>query len=366
MGNSSGRMGIAEGIGLTSIMTLPQVFLATPATMIQEAGSLAWAAPLIGGFAALLMICLLSHVFIRHPGDLLSVTEKLLGKLIAYLVGAFCFVMLLAFSVVWTREFAEDTMLTALQSAEFDIITTCFVVSAGVIMFAGIESICRAVYIILPFIILSLLFLLVVLIPVYKLDYLFPWQGNGLSFLIKPALTEIGMGGTIFVLPLLLESFQNTRTIKAAVVFGYGLTSIIRSVSMAAFMMAFSVAVAMEKAMPFYEMARLIYLNRYLQRFESLFIIIWVITGVFAIALSLYGAMAIGAKIFKLPSIKPLIWPMVIIVAQAAALPPDTHSILTLEATLYPYVFAPGVIIITTMLFIACVIKKEEKTCRHV
>lgn len=361
-----GRMGIAEGIGLAAAVTLPPIFLSMPAAMIHDAGSLAWAVPIVGGVFAVLQFFLLTYVLSKHPGDLLSVIEKLLGKAMAYLIGAFYFFVLLGFSIIWTREFAEYTMLTALPYVEFDLITACFIGSAAVIMYAGIESICRAIYIILPFNVIGVLLLLVMLIPVYRLYYLFPWQGNGLAFLIKPVLTQIGLSSPLFILPLLAKSFQTVRTIEAAIVFGYGMSTVIRSISIAAFIMSFGVAAAIEKTMPFYEMARLIHLNRYLQRFESLFIIIWVITGVFAIALCLYGAMAIGAKLFKLPTINPLIPPMAVVVAQAASLPPDTYSVLTLEATIIPYVFAPGIIGIPMLLFVAATVKKGDSSCRGV
>lgn len=361
---NSGRMGIAEGIGLVAAVTLPPVFIIMPAVMIQEAGSLAWLSPLIGSFAAGLQIFLLTHVLAEHQGDLLTVTEKLLGKVAANFVGVFYCFLMLGISTIWARAFAEDTMLTALPYGEFDLINACFIGSAAAIMYAGIEPICRAVYIILPFNLIGVLLLLIALIPVYRPYYLFPWQGNGLVFLIKPLLIQSGLSGTISILPILAKSFQNVRTIRAAVFWGYGLTAVIRSISVAAFIMTFGVAAAMEKTMPFYEMARLIHLNRYLQRFESMFIIIWVITGVFAIALCMYGAMAIIAKLCKLPTINPLILPMAIIVAQAAALPPDTHSIVKIEYILYPYVFAPGVIAIPILLFIVAMVKKGGASWR--
>jgi spore germination protein KB len=365
MAYNSGRMGMAEGIALAFIVTFPPVFLAVPASLAQEAGSLAWSIPLLGGLAGGALMFALAYVFDRYPDDLLAVVQKLLGKPTAYVVGLFYFGMLLAFAILWTRQFAENTLLTALPFANFPFIVTYYAVSAGIILYAGIEAICRATYLLLPFAITGLLLVLAGLVPVCMPYYLLPWQGNGLAALEGPVINQIGLSGTLSILAVLAPAFQNARTIRTAIVFGYGGSMVLRSISIAVFTMVFGANVAAEKTLPFYEMARLVYINRYLQRFEALFTLLWVMAGVLAIAITLYGAMYIAAKRFNLPAVKPLLPVFVLIVAHAAMLPTDSQSVLNIEQILYNYVFAPGAVIIPAVLFIAAVLKDRRKSCRR-
>ncbi|MDR3561922.1 MAG: GerAB/ArcD/ProY family transporter [Negativicutes bacterium] len=365
MDYNSGRMGISEGIALAFIVTFPPVFLSFPSAAAASVGSAGW---VIGVPAALVIgvvMFMLAYVFARHPGDLIAVTEKLLGRLVANVVGIFYCGLLLSFAILWTREFAENTLLTALPYADFPFVVACYVISAGFILLAGIENICRATYIILPFIITGILLALAGLFSFYRPYNLLPWQGKGLFSFGEPTLSLIGLSGGLSVLTMLAPAFQSVKTIKGAVIFGYGGSVVLRILSGAVFTMVFGANVAMEKTLPFYEMTRLIYIDRYLQRFEALFILLWVMVGVLAIAVSLYGAIFITAKLFRLPTIKPLIPCITLIIAQMAMLPPDAKSVSVIEAILYPYVFAPGIIIIPVALLIATIIKGGKKSCPH-
>jgi len=354
-------MGMSEGIALAFIVTLPPIFLSFPSTEVASAGNAAWLAGIfasfISGMSMFMMIC----VFTRYPGDLISVTEKLLGRMLAYVIGIFYFAVLMSFAILWTRGFAENTLLTALPYADFSFVVASYILSAGFILLAGIENVCRAIYILLPFIVGAIVMVLAGIAPLARPYELLPWQGNGLSSLIKPALSLIGLSGGLSVLMILAPAFQSVKTLKGTVIFGYGGSVVIRILSIATFTMVFGANVAMEKTLPFYEMARLIYINRYLQRFEALFIVLWVMTGILAISIGLYGAIFITAKLFKLPSINPLLPAMTLIIAQIAMMPSDSNSVSVIESILYPYVFAPGVIIIPSILLIAAIVKGGKK-----
>lgn len=361
MDYNNGRMGMSEGIALAFIVTFPTIFLSAPSSEVAMAGSVAWLARILAGFIAGTLLFMLTYVFTRYPGDLLSVTEKLLGRFAAYSVGLFYFLALFSLASLWTREFAENTILAALPYADFSFLIACYILSAGCLLFVSIENVCRATYLLLPFMIGTLLLVWVGNLSLYRPYNLFPWQGNGLSSLIQPILMALGSSVSLFILTLLAPAFQSVKTIKGAVIFGYGGSVVLRFISVGAFIMLFGTNVAMEKRLPFYEMARLIYLNRYLQRFEAVFILMWVMVGILAIAISLYGALFITAKLFKLPSIKPLLPVMTLIIGQIALMPPDSQGVIVMETILYTYVLAPGVIMIPTLLFITAIIKGGKK-----
>ena len=72
--------------------------------------------------------------------------------------------------------------------------------------------------------------------------------------------------------------------------------------------------ISTETTLPFYRLSRNIYLGRFFQRVEALFIIIWSIVGALKIALTLYGAAVSLARTLKLPDYRPLIWPLGLII----------------------------------------------------
>ena len=117
--------------------------------------------------------------------------------------------------------------------------------------------------------------------------------------------------------------------------------------------------------LPFYEMARLIYLNRYIQRLEAIFILLWVIVGIIAIAICLYGSLYVLAKLFKLPTIRPLIPVAALVMVQVAMLPPDTNSVLKIEAAFFGLFCAPGAVIFPITLLAAFLFKGRRKACQR-
>jgi spore germination protein KB len=106
MNYQSGRMGVAEGLALSFIITVPALFQSTPALLADSSGSACWMTPLLAGLVSSLLLGIQLFLIKRYPGDLLSVAGELFGKYGAYAVGLFFFLTLFSTACVWTRQFA--------------------------------------------------------------------------------------------------------------------------------------------------------------------------------------------------------------------------------------------------------------------
>ncbi|MDF2873583.1 MAG: spore germination protein [Sporomusa sp.] len=363
MSYQSGRMGVAEGMGLVYSITFPLLFLSTPADLAEAAGPLSWVIPLSGGLAAGILIWIQQSLLKRYGGDLLSLSELLMGRIGVYAISFFYLFSMYAIACLWTRQFAENTLLTALPRAEFTKIVLYYGLMVMLLVYFGIEGLARASYLILPFAIGGVLLAFAGLIPVLKPLYLFPVLGNGLPSVVKPTIQLMGASVPIVLLLILAPAFQNPQTIQAAMLYGIGGGSIIRSLANAVYVASFSAAIGLEKTLPFYEMARLIYINRYVQRLEALFIILWVIIGILGIATCLYGTLYIIARLFRLPTPKPLLLPLGLIMINIATMPPDAGTVSTLEDILFENILAPGFIITTLVLLVAALKRSRERRC---
>ncbi|OQA05169.1 MAG: Spore germination protein [Firmicutes bacterium ADurb.Bin373] len=104
--------------------------------------------------------------------------------------------------------------------------------------------------------------------------------------------------------------------------------------------------VSEEITLAFYRLSRNIYLGRFFQRVEAIFVIIWSIVGALKIALTLYGASVSLARTLKLPSFRPLIWPLGLSIFIFSLLPFDMPSAIQLdEFFLRPFSYIPNYII---------------------
>ncbi len=326
MSYQSGRMGIAEGIALVFTMSFVSAFLTLPSEAIDTSRELGWFSVLVAGLSTMAMLFLLIYVFERIPGDLFLVSTRLFGKPGACLIAVYYIVMFLSMATIWIREFAENTLIAALPLINFQLAVGWYALGAAFILYFGIEAIARANYVILPFVVGGVLLVLALLAPLYKPNYLLPWQGAGMANAVIKGGVLVGANAGALLLAVIAKSFQNTRVLKAVAVFGLGGSVLLKSVIVLVFTMVYGTSVAMERALPFYEMARLVSLNRYIQRIESIFIILWVITGILGIAISIYMGLYLITRLLNLPTMKPLIPIVTLLLAQLAMIPPDIEQ----------------------------------------
>ncbi|SDD49419.1 hypothetical protein SPACI_024940 [Sporomusa acidovorans DSM 3132] len=361
----SGRLGIAEGLALAFVITFPPIFLSTATKSVQAAGSIGWVPGTLAALSGGTLLYLYTLVLEHNPGDLLTVTQSILGKPASWILGLFYFTVFFVLASLWTRQFAENTLLTALPFAAFDNVILWYSLGSALLIYAGIEALCRSAYVIMPFSITAMLLVFALLLPMYKPMYLFPWQGKGLENLARPFINLLGATAPLSLLLFLAPAFQTIKTVRSALLFGFGGSTLMRVSAVAVFIMVFGSFVGAEKMLPFYEMARLIYLNRYIQRLESIFILLWVITGIIAIAVCLYGSLYILAKLFKLPTIRPLIPAASLVMMQLAMLPSDTNAVLALESNFFGLFCAPGVVVFPVTLLVVFLLKGGRKVCRN-
>ncbi|VBB07663.1 spore germination gerab [Lucifera butyrica] len=362
-----GAMGVTEGLGLVFMTTGTRIFLTTPSESINSMASAAWASPLIAGFAALVSFWLLSYAQQKTGGDLIRTAGLLLGKPAAFVIGLFYLAAFFVDAIWLLRQFAENTLITALPYANYYIIVGWYGLCTGIMVYLGIEAMGRAAYIVMPISILALVFLLLLLIPFYDYHFLAPWLGNGLGLTLKNSFSLTGLDLGVLLLIIFAPSFQTARTRNQAALLVLVLGNILRALSIACFIMAFGVAMGAERTLPFYEMSRLVYLSRYVQRIEALFILLWVIIGLLAIAIDLYITLYLFARLAKLNTIRPLIVPTVLISIQLASLPRSVSTVLLLDKYSQS-LFNVGLLVIPPLLFLAALLKRKDPSkcsCRE-
>ncbi|MDR3563431.1 MAG: GerAB/ArcD/ProY family transporter [Negativicutes bacterium] len=331
MSYEPGKMGVAEGMALVFTTTFTPIFLSSPAVYIDQAATAVWLIPLIAGLGGIAMIMVLLFLMRYVPGDLYEVSEQLIGRTGARLIAVYLIAAFFIDTVLTLRQFAENTLLTAIPALDITIAIGWYALMAATVILVGIEPIARATYLILPFGLPGIVFLLFFLHDKFDLYNLSPWFGAGLFPVFKTGIAASGLGIGVFILPVLAPAFQNLKTIRTAAFLGFGLSAVSRTVILFVYTGIFSVAVGREKVLPFFEMTRLIYVNRFIQRVESFFIVLWVIFGIATIAISFYIALYLLTRLFKLASMRPLTLPLAIVATQLALLPSDGATVLELS-----------------------------------
>ncbi|WP_371381318.1 GerAB/ArcD/ProY family transporter [Sporomusa aerivorans] len=355
-----GRMGLSEGAALVFIISIPWVFLSLPATDIDIAASLAWLMPVLSGTGVLGSMYILIRVMNYVPGDLFEVSRSLLGSIGAYMVALVCLAAFSLDAFVLLRQYAENTLLTALPQIEFGIAIFLYAAVAGVLAYIGVEGLARSGYILAPFAIIALILVWLLVSPTFNYNNLFPLFGKGLDAIIPAGLMLSGANAGVLGVAVLAPALHRPSTVWLSTLYGLAGSTFIKAVSVLSFTLVFSYSAGREKLLPFFEMARLIYLSRYIQRVEAVFILLWVILGILAIALNLYMALYIITRIFNMPSPRPIIPLAVFTLAQTAMIPSDVGDIIALNIFLIKYFKTIVILGIPLVLFIAFIFKQKK------
>lgn len=363
MSYKPGKMGVVEGAALAFISGITPVFLAIWSIVLERSATGGWITPLITGPCILMLVFIQFYIMQRVPGDLYEVSEKLLGKIAGKLIIIFLILVFFANTVLQLRQYAENTLLTALPSLDITLAMGWFALMASIAVYIGIESLARAASIVLTFGMIGFVLILAALYDRFDIYNVLPWFGSGIP-VVKIGFMTTGLFLGTFILPILAPSFQNIRTLKIAAVLGVSLGTAVRSIVLFFYTGVFSVAVGKEKTLPYFELVRLVYLNRFIQRIESFFIVIWAFFGMTIIAFFLYLVTYLLARLFNLPSMRPLIFPLAMIAIELAMFIPDgatTNELtLKLEGTIQTY----GAFAIPLILLIAYLLKGQRRLTR--
>ena len=356
----TGKIGIAEGIALVFGLVIPHLFLSRLADVIQVNGQLTWLTMLVFTIIPLVVLFMMVYVTNKVPGHFVAICQQLVGTIGTWLIVLSYICMFLANSSLLLRQYAEYTLITALPQVEFQLVIVWYALTVGIMCYMGIEALCRTGYILLPFMAGGLILVLALVSPFCVVYNLTPWQGNGIMTAVQSGIHGVAFNIGVLSVIFLSSAFQNAKTMKNIALYALGGALVLRVGFALVYTMVFGVAVGSEKVMPFFELARLVYVNQYLQRIEALFIIVWVFIGLLAIASYLYIGLYLIVILLKLPTIRPLVPLGVAIIANLAMLPPDIGYTIQVDVLLLQ-VSQLGIYIFPGILFVMALVKQRRK-----
>lgn len=366
MSYQSGKMGIAECLAMVFMMTFSSIFLTMPAHTLVNQAALGWVSVILNGLMAMVMLYAVYYASRGQEQDLLQLVKGHLGMLGFWLVGLYYCGLFWTIAVSLLRQYTENTLLTALPEVEFMVVLLTYGLTISIIVYIGLEPVCRATYLIIPFALVGLLIVLAALIPYYNVHGLFPLQGNGWGVFVRKGLLTGGINVACIAPALMAATFHDRRTWFIGSLFGVGLSVGLKTLGVLVFTLIFGVAVGQERMLPFYELSRLVYLGRFVQRIESLFIMLWVISGILAVALNLYMGIYLFTRLFNLPSIRPLLPVATVLTAALAALPTDAAAVIQLETIVIRTVANGGLYGVPLLLLLLSLWKGRTKAGRTI
>lgn len=354
-------MGVAEGTALVFILLLPRVTLNSFTMVIAQQGQISWLYILLDGLYMLPFAGMLFYIQSKLKGDIYTIATTLLGKKAAYLVMLALILVFLMSATSLARQYAEYTVIAALPDMNLTVALLLYTLVALFMGYLGFNGITRCSVIFMPPLIATLLGATLLLYPFYIPYQLLPWQGYGLAKCLVQSIKGVGYNVGFLAIFILAPAFQNSKTIRQSLIRGSASCILLKAFVMVVYLMVFGEAVGSEKIVPFFELIRLIYLNRFFQHIEALFIVAWVILGALAIAIYFFLAAYLVGRLFNLSIIRPVMPCLAMLMTSVALLPENVTQVVMLDNNLL-YFDDIAVYGISIFLFIAALSKQMKGT----
>jgi len=354
-----GKITGREAMLLVVVLIINELFLTFMAQLVEVGQTGAWLILLSATITAGVLFLPSAALMKRYPGkSLVEVGEELTGP---YLNGLLSFVYLVTFLVsssLVLRQYAERVLTISIPELPISVAMAGMFLGSLVGCHLGLEAMARSSLFITFFIGFTVLLVSLLTYPYWRFDYLFPLAGAGITAILKEGFFRSSVATGVLFLPLVFPSLKEPdirRTGLGAIGIG-GLTV---TLTMVAMLMTFGVSVLQEMSLPSYEMSRLIYFGRFLQRLESIFVPIWALVGMLHVAIATYVGGVIIARALRLPYHRPFLLPVAIITYSLAFMPANVSQVLWVDFNLLRFYGWVPAFILPAFLYVLEKVKKK-------
>lgn len=322
-----GRISAHGVFSVLSILLITHLFLGIPRVMTREGGSAGWLLIIMSAAVASIGVLILVTLLKRFPGknfiEIAEIVWGAPGRILAALIFSFLFLYI---ATVVVREFAETMLTTVLPRTPISVVVFIFLTTMVFGAYNGLEVITRSSVLLFPFIMIGLLSILFLTVSFIDFNNLFPILGTGPKYLALNAFGRSSIFVEIIFIGLISSNVNNPEQIPRQIWASF-IVSIALYVVVQLFYVSVLTVVSAEKLyIPLFQLARIIYMGRFVQRIEALYIFVWFFTGTLKLTLTLYAGATSLSRGFKIPFYQPLLFPLAMLVFSLNFMP---RSLLT-------------------------------------
>lgn len=328
---SEGKFGVAEATSLVALFVLGKIFLTYQAPIIEGAGQAAWMAMLLAsliGLGAFIVVILLME---QYPGQsIIDVGEELVGPVVNTLFSLVYLSFFIALSALSLRQFSERVVALFVGEMPISMAVLPFLAGMLAVAYLGLETLARGARIFIWIIIPGFLLVLVLTYPFWEWFYLLPIFGLGLDRVALTGLRGSGFFAELFILALIYPALPRDK-FRQIGLGSWAISALVLVLGITGLSLAFAYPMAIELSQPTFEMARLIYFGRFIQRLETVFAVVWLLGGLVKLSLGLYLCSTIGARMLRLPYSRPLLPALAVIIVSLAFAPESVARAVQLD-----------------------------------
>jgi spore germination protein KB len=322
------KIGTTEAIALLVTCVSTKIYLTTPAIYVNLGGNAAWMMIIISDLATLAFFrFIVKHAEYFPDKTFPETAENVAG----FLIGGILSLLLWAFFLVETglsaRKFSEMVVLVALPETSIGVIILVFLASSSVVTYLGLSTVAGAAYLSFPFVVIAIFSICVLSYNLWNISWLFPLFTKGIDQTLLVGILRSSDFIEILPLYVFVDMFY-PKQIKRIGYKSISFSTLVLFLIMLTYSLSFPEGVSQEKYLPLYTMARNIYLGRFIQRIEAIFVLFWVLSGCLWISVGFFACSKLLSDLLKLPDYRPLIPAMGVLLYTTAVLPQSMAEVI--------------------------------------
>ncbi|MHC0038693.1 GerAB/ArcD/ProY family transporter [Pseudoneobacillus sp. C159] len=318
------HIGIREAASVGIVFVITKIFLPFPRSMVDYGGTAAWVIVLMAILLTPLTWWGIRGLLTNAKGgsSLITATEEIMGPFFGSLINLAYFLFFFMLTFIVLREFSDIIATDILPLTPVGIILLALLIPVSLIARSGMEILGRIAWLTIGIIIVSLMVLFIGgLITYADPKALSPVWGTGKSQVIKMGLIKSSMFTELLAFGIIVPRMRKAKEWGTAVWVCIVISSAIMLCSIITYLYIFPYPTATRINFPLLEVSRIIIAGRWIQRVESIFLVIWLLCTVIKLSVGMYCSAAILSQILRLPKDQFLIFPLSIIVYHLALLP---------------------------------------------
>lgn len=326
-----------------------KMFFTYPRFMVLNSGSAAWIQVI---YAALISFGLFLIIYELNKktnmDSIFDIAEKTGGERFRILVGTVFSVVLIINLAINIRIFSESVRTVLLPNTPTSMVMLFFVIAVSIGAYSGIYSICRIHSLFMPVAALVMVIFFIMLIPDMNLTNIFPFAGTGTYNIFINGLESISLFGDLMIIYIIMPFCNNKRDIKTSISYSFLTAGAASSLMLLVYSLVYPYPISGEFIIPVYQLARIVNIGHYFQRFEAFFEFIWSIAMMLYCSFYLFTICYCFTETFKTKFYKELIIPVAFLAASLGFIPTNFVNFLDkghkIDGILFPFIYAvPGI-----------------------
>ncbi|HEY3365201.1 MAG TPA: endospore germination permease [Symbiobacteriaceae bacterium] len=363
MKSRAGQIGLTQGVILVYAILAAKLFIQYPSFLINVGGPAAWQVALIMTGAGLVLFLPMSALARRFPGQGLGkISETVAGPYAGPLLSLTVAAWLFATVVIGLRAFTETFIMAILPTTPPSVLAIVILLCVIYAAHRGIEPLSRATQMLFPVIAAGIFLVLLFSLPRADASRLYPFLGFGPSPTISGGLFYSGIAAEAMVLLVVGHAFEDPESLHRSGLYGILLFGLTAAATVSILVMIFGAPDAAQQSFPMFNLARLVYLGRFLQRTEAFMVMFWIFAVAVRLSALFYAGVVLLTEALRLPWYRPLVYPMAVLAMSLSLLPKDFVTVIRIDRDWLRPLGLALVAIPVVLLVLAAVRRKGGET----